>query len=245
MSKKLSIGQAAKFLGVSIQTLRRWDKSGKLLSSRKNKTEKRYYYQTAIETYMSKNAKRLYQIALAWASSEKTPVLAEMYFCRDRETFKNRQHHLAAELHMTPNLIAIIGAVVGEIGNNSFDHNMGNWKDVPGIFFAHDITQKEIILADRGVGVLQTLQRVKPSLTTHTQALKSAFTEILSGRAPETRGNGLKFVRQAVAKNHLQLTFQSGNAVLSLYPAKYAVEIQTSDTSIPGIIALIQYHYEN
>ena len=34
-SKLLTIGQASKMIGVSIQTLRRWDESGRLLSTRR------------------------------------------------------------------------------------------------------------------------------------------------------------------------------------------------------------------
>jgi len=38
-SKLLTIGQTAEMIGVSIQTLRRWDNSGKLHSVRKKKQE--------------------------------------------------------------------------------------------------------------------------------------------------------------------------------------------------------------
>ena len=43
MSRFIKIGQAAKLLGVSIQTLRRWEENGSLLPSRKSEGNTRYY----------------------------------------------------------------------------------------------------------------------------------------------------------------------------------------------------------
>ena len=43
MSRLLKIGKAAEYLGVSIQTLRRWEKSGKLSPDESRKGNTRYY----------------------------------------------------------------------------------------------------------------------------------------------------------------------------------------------------------
>ena len=43
MSRFLKIGEAAKILGVSIQTLRRWEEQGYLVPDRKSKGKTRYY----------------------------------------------------------------------------------------------------------------------------------------------------------------------------------------------------------
>jgi putative resolvase len=43
MSRFVKIGEAAKILGVSIQTLRRWEESAYLLPSKKSKGNTRYY----------------------------------------------------------------------------------------------------------------------------------------------------------------------------------------------------------
>lgn len=43
MTRFIKIGEAAKILGVSIQTLRRWEESGNLLPVRKSKGDTRYY----------------------------------------------------------------------------------------------------------------------------------------------------------------------------------------------------------
>ncbi len=49
-------------------------------------------------------------------------------------------------------------------------------------------------MVDRGQGVLATLQQVVPQLTDAREGLRIAFTETITGRALEQRGNGLKFV---------------------------------------------------
>jgi putative resolvase len=43
MSRFIKIGEAAKLLGVSIQTLRRWEESGYLVPAKKSKGQTRYY----------------------------------------------------------------------------------------------------------------------------------------------------------------------------------------------------------
>ena len=43
MSRFVKIGEAAKILGVSIQTLRRWEETGYLLPDRRSEGKTRYY----------------------------------------------------------------------------------------------------------------------------------------------------------------------------------------------------------
>jgi hypothetical protein len=103
------------------------------------------------------------------------------------------------------------------------------------------LTEKKIILADRGLGILFTLKKVRPDLNNHKEALKVAFTETVSGRAPESRGNGLKFVRNIVMQNPIKLTFQTGDAFLELEQGKQDIEIGISKRSVPGCLAVIEY----
>ena len=103
------------------------------------------------------------------------------------------------------------------------------------------LTEKKIILVDRGLGILFTLKKVKPDLKSHKEALKVAFTEIVSGRAPESRGNGLKFVRNIVTQNSIKLTFQTGDAFLELQQGKQDFEVEISATSIPGCLAVVEF----
>jgi hypothetical protein len=150
------------------------------------------------------------------------------------------QDFLAGAKDLAP-IFPLIVAVAGEIGNNSFDHNLGNWPDTPGIFFAYDIHKKSVVLADRGLGILTTLKRVKPDLNTDERALEVAFTEIVSGRSPESRGNGLKFVRKIVAENPIGLLFQTGDAELILTKDSDVLDIKSSPQSFHGCLALITF----
>src|SRR3989344_4252692 len=131
------------------------------------------------------------------SNAESAQTLDSTYYCQTRDVFQARLDAMSRVLGQA----YLISAIAGEIGNNSFDHNVGNWPDIPGIFFGYDISSKTrcIVLADRGRGVFATLKEVKPELNNDTEALKTAFTERLSGRMPERRGNGLKFVRETVS----------------------------------------------
>jgi hypothetical protein len=123
----------------------------------------------------------------------------------------------------------------------SIDHNLGNWPDILGIFFSYSLTERKIILADRGLGILSTLKKVKTDLKSHKEALEVAFTETISGRAPESRGNGLKFVRNIVAQNPIKLTFQTGDAILFLQQGEQEIEAKISESVVSGCSAVIEY----
>jgi hypothetical protein len=113
-----------------------------------------------------------------------------------------------------------------------------------GIFFVYDDKEKTIILADRGQGILKTLKRVKPSLKTHIKALSVAFTESISGRPSEARGNGLKFVRTVITTNPFILEFQSGNAFLHLTSKDKNLNINKANNTIKGCFATIKIKKE-
>jgi len=102
-------------------------------------------------------------------------------------------------------------AIIGEIGNNTFDHNFIFQEDCPrGVFCNMEYKQKYIIIADYGKGVRQSLSTVLPSISSDLEAIETAFTKMISGRAPEQRGNGLKFVSETIQQNKWHLYFQSG-----------------------------------
>jgi len=78
-------------------------------------------------------------------------------------------------------LSSLIVAITGEIGNNSFDHNLGKWPDEPGVFFGYDIAKGTVVLADRG-GRQIFVNNVD---LTVISKLEEAFPEpILEGLAP-------------------------------------------------------------
>lgn len=234
----LSIGKVAKILGVSIKTLQRWDKSKQFLSVRIGKGN-RYYRKTDIDLFLNDNV----AMVKKWVLSDSSYEPPSEYFCKIRDIFQARLEHFQAELSkiIDPNKSSLISAIVGEIGNNSFDHNLGNWPDILGIYFAYSLSEKRIILADRGLGILFTLKKIKPNLVSHREALNIAFTETISGRAPENRGNGLKFVKNVVTQNPLKLYFQTGNAILNLGEDNQDVHVQEISESIRGCLAIVNY----
>jgi len=235
----ISIGQTAKLLGISIDTLRRWDKVKKFTSVRMGNSGNRYYRKFDIDLFINDQL----AIARKWAMSVSGYEPEPEYLCKTRDIFQARLEHFQSNLikNTDTNLASLVSAIAGEIGNNSFDHNLGNWPDILGIYFSYSLTEKKIILADRGLGILYTLKKTLPRLSTHVEALKVAFTEIISGRAPENRGNGLKFVRNVVTQNGLTLFFQTGNATLNLDQNNTNIVIKETKEAIRGCFVAIQY----
>lgn len=236
----LTINEAAKRLHVSIDTLRRWDASGKLKAVRQQKNGYRYYPRETIELYLQD----IFALAKMWAVSP--PALPESaYYCPDSLVFKARLGRLEKELSKideVKKIFPLLTAIVGEIGNNSYDHNLGNWPDIRGIFFAYDMNKKQIVLADRGQGLLKTLRKVRPELPDDEEALHVAFTEIISSRMPEARGNGLKFVRQVISDNNsFRIEFYSGSAQVSIKQGSKKLNIKQSDTHYSGCVSLITF----
>ncbi len=239
MHKLLSIGQTAELLGVSIDTLRRWDSAGRLRSIRSGPRGHRFYNRSDIDQYLQE----IDTIALNWAKSTNPTVPNTDVYCQTRDVFQARLEKFQSELSkiVSIKIVSLITAVAGEIGNNSFDHNLGNWSDIPGIFFSYAIRNRKVVLADRGQGILTTLKRVRTELVNSSEAMKVAFTEKISGRYPEMRGNGLKFVRSIIVENPFSIHFQTGNAQLYLKKDDVELNIQQTNTIIQGCFALISF----
>ena len=234
----LTVSQAAKILGVSVDTLRRWDRNGKLRPVEVSDAGYRLYSRSQVELFTHD----LFGQAKAWVVN--ATEIPSKFYCGNSAVFQMRLTRMQDELGEVKELTSIfplIVAVAGEIGNNSFDHNIGNWPDMPGVFFGYDIHKKVIVLADRGLGVLATLKRVRPELQTDEEAVNMAFTKIVSGREPESRGNGLKFVRKIVAENSIGLLFQTGNTELALLKDSADLNIQGQPEPFHGCLALISF----
>lgn len=237
----LNISEAASLIGVSVDTLRRWDKNGKLIAIRAGgKGTHRFYKKFDLELLL----KDPLAIAKSWAFSSNPYEPEKEFYCPNSSIFQGRLSKLEAILQKTRDLesdFSLITSITGEIGNNSFDHNLGNWPDINGIFFAYDINKRMIVLADRGLGILQTLKRVRVSLTDDISALELAFTEVITGRAPEDRGNGLKYVRKVIEKSSMSLFFETGNAQLEQNPHSYEIHLRKSGDEFHGCLALIRF----
>lgn len=235
----LSIGDTAKMLHVSIETLRRWDSSGKFTAIRTQGDQRRYSVES-IDEFLKEN---LFWDAKRWAiKGEVKPV--KIFYCPTRSIFEARNATMEKFLEKEiGEAYSLISTSAGEIGNNSFDHNLGKWTDVMGVYFGYNIERRQIVLADRGIGVLKTLQQTLPKLTNDKEALEIAFTKIVSGRAPEARGNGLKYVRRNVEDGYFKLTFQTGNTELILDAGKPFSDdnIKEVKENIPGCLAILEF----
>ena len=237
--KLISIGRAAQLLGISIATLRRWDDSAQLPSIRSGPRGHRFYKLSDVEQFTQDQA----SLAKKWVESSQGVEPEDDVYCKTRDVFQARLESLQSKLSQGLPLgtVSLIAAVAGEIGNNSFDHNLGNWPDIMGTFFASSLRSKVVVLADRGQGILTTLKRVRPKLSNAQEALKVAFTETVSGRPSEARGNGLKFVRQVVVNNHLTLYFQTGDAYLCLKNGDHEIIVKQAGNPIGGCLAIIGF----
>lgn len=184
---------------------------------------------------------RLVDTAIQWVETNSPQVVPNEWYSSTRDIFQARLESFLSHTQKSVGDDAyLLTAVVGEIGNNSFDHNLGQWRDIPGIFFADDINEKVVVLADRGQGIRQTLSRVIPKIITDEEALMIAFTQVISGRSPERRGNGLKFVADIIKQHCWSLTFQSGNAEL-VYDKGRLLPVRRLQMRKNGCLAIIYY----
>ena len=71
------------------------------------------------------------------------------------------------------------------------------------------------------------------------EAIKIAFTQTISGRFPEKRGNGLKFVTKVAIDLGLGIMLYSGNAVTKIENKK--ISFNNINNDIKGVLAIIKY----
>ena len=157
------------------------------------------------------------------------------YFSKTRDVFTARlqSYTLKSRKYLE-------AAIIGEIGNNTFDHNFEFNMDYPrGVYCNTEYNQLYVVLADYGRGVKQSLLAVLPSISSDKNALEIAFTKRISGRSPEQRGNGLKFVSDSIQQNNWHLYFQSGSGACSI--DKSGIEFYAKPFSILGCLAIISF----
>lgn len=177
-----------------------------------------------------------------WAQSKPENIDTDSeHYCKSRDVFSGRLSSMMSALlkeNISEELVYTLSAIAGEIGNNSYDHNIGNWPDLAGVFFNYFKKENRlmVVLADRGVGIQTTLKKVKPEIKDDIDALQIAFTERISGRAPENRGNGLKYVKKNISAMNMRLEFYSGNAKAAINK-NFKVELNKEHYN--GCIAII------
>jgi hypothetical protein len=136
---------------------------------------------------------------------------------------------------------SLLTAVIGKIGNNSYDHNLDSWKDVVGIIFFYDLTNKIVTLADRGQGIKDTLSKVKNDIQSDEQAINIALTEVISGRSPEQKRERIKvrFKSCNVKMKNWHFYLQSGYGCIEILNG--TANFKTNPDFIRGCLAVIKY----
>ncbi len=190
------------------------------------------------------------QALLEWHFSTK-PQTDNAEVSGTRDVFEARSQKVFSALlkhGFTESDASLVYSIIGELGNNSFDHNLGFWRDQPGCYFSFEFDASGVTLglADRGRGIFNSLKRVLPELQSDQEAIEIAFQRVISGRAPEQRGNGLKFVRAIINGNPKRgLVARSGTGLLAC--GGHASWIATtsnslfSEPTVGGTIALIRW----
>jgi len=127
----------------------------------------------------------------------------EIMYCEFRDDFgarlSSRIRMMFQNFGMNQDDESRATALVGELGNNVFDHNEGSWPtDVKGaiILAQHHPKKKqiEVVVADPGIGFRGSLRVVNPDLVSDIEAIKLGLSGV-TGRIGEPRGNGLKVIQ--------------------------------------------------
>jgi hypothetical protein len=167
--------------------------------------------------------------------------LRENGFEKDKDHFSITRDIFTARLEsfITGTGKYLEAAVIGEIGNNTFDHNfIFENMNQKGVYF--NFYTEHVILSDYGRGIKESLSQVIPNIQTDFEALEIAFTKNISGRSPEQRGNGLKFVSKTIQENNWNLFFQSGNG--NCFINKDGIKYTQSNILISGCLAIINFN---
>ncbi len=186
-----------------------------------------------------------FDAARRWFATGSPSTAATESWCETRDVFAARLPRLRGiAVGLSPNDAALLISIAGEIGNNAFDHNLGQWQDVPGCWFEAQATGGKVWLciADRGQGMLASLSRAHPEIRDEQSALVTAFEKRVSGRAPEQRGNGLKFVRNIILQNAGRgIACRSGAALIDYggLGSKCREELAAPPGAQPGAIVTI------
>ncbi|MFA6106276.1 MAG: hypothetical protein WC745_01240 [Patescibacteria group bacterium] len=148
----------------------------------------------------------------------------ELVHCNYRDEFDGR---LGRFIQMFGNFglnsgdATLAATLVGELGNNSFDHNLGSWPtDISGnIIIAQNypkLKKIQIVVGDPGVGFLGSMRPAFPELSSDLEAIEKGLSGF-TGRIDERRGNGLRLIQEWTIKNFYgTLSIQSGTGLINV-----------------------------
>ena len=159
------------------------------------------------------------------------------FFCITRDIFQAR---LDSFIFKSQKYME--SALIGEIGNNTFDHN---WKfaenKMRGAYLNLSFQKKYVLLADYGRGIKESLSSVI-NLSSDLEAVEAGFTKQISGRLPEQRGNGLKFVAETIKSKKWKLYFQTGNAYCTIENGN--ITFSQAEDYYTGCFAILDFSEE-
>lgn len=161
------------------------------------------------------------------------------YYCATRDVFRARydKWFITESKRIGIEKAAQLLTIIGEVGNNSYDHNLGHWQNSPGLCFY--FKQEYILLYDQGRGIEESLSSAGHSFSSSAQYLDAALTQRITGRAPERRGNGLKVSLNMV--NALKIDFYIRSKQDSYQTSHFNKDLSfgLEKCNNPGVLVLI------
>lgn len=145
-------------------------------------------------------------------SSADTSKVESAFLCLNRAEFAARNYRWFnnIKIKIGEEQAAKLLSIIGEIGNNCYDHNLGHWQNQPGLCFYNE--SGLVLIFDNGQGIQSSLTAGGHKFQNENDFLNAALTQRITGRAPENRGNGLKLVLKFVNELDIQFFTQSGSA---------------------------------
>lgn len=174
--------------------------------------------------------------------------IQEIVHCLYRDEFNVRLEHFIAMFRnfgLSDQDSYLATGVVGELGNNVFDHNSFSWPtNISGsIIVAQNYPTKrciEVAIGDPGIGFRGSLAVAFPKLKSDVEAIKTGLAGN-SGRVGESRGNGLRLIQQWTTQNFSgTVMVQSGDGLVIVRKGQIEdKEVQR----IVGTLAQFVIHY--
>lgn len=141
------------------------------------------------------------------------------------------------EIGFSENNAALITSSIGEIIDNAFYHNLGQWNSEFGplvIFTAQHIPDKKninISICDFGVGFLNTLIGNYPFLKIEADAIVFALKVNTTGRINKAGGNGLVYLQKNIFNSFAgNIMIRSGNTLTAIEKRE---EVRIINDNIP------------
>lgn len=172
----------------------------------------------------------------------------EITHCSSRDQFDGRLGRFISMFQhfgLDENEAKRATSVIGELGNNTFDHNLGNWPtDIGGCIIAAqnypNFKRIQVVVGDPGVGFFGSLKAAFPELKSDIEAIKKGLAGN-TGRIGEVRGNGLRIIQN--------WTIDNFSGILAIHSGEGFVRVDKEgikDKKVHGILgtlAQIMIHY--